>query len=379
MQGHSLFVALAVAAARADQSITPQLHELGASIDNEYLRFLDEDPLQSVHAPNRQAREVHSGHYVLVRPTPLPSPRLVVVSDDVCIKLLRLDTATCQSEAFARLFSGGDISQLIPGFGVSWATPYALSIYGQEVQPNGAGPNGNGYGDGRAISIAQVSFSRTEKLELQLKGGGRTPFCRNADGRAVLRSSTREFLASEAMAALGVPTTRALSLVASKSETVQRPWYRNASTDIAIGMHKPVKHGGDLMRSEATAITTRVATSFLRVGQIELYARRARKGDEIGRRQLEALARFTLNREYHDVDYAVAAADDDASPPPTLAQKLLKMAYAARKRFAFLGAEWLRVGYTQSNFNADNCLLGGVTVDYGPFGFLEKYTHPPPL
>ena len=100
----------------------------------------------------------------------------------------------------------------------------ALSIYGQPQVPPGSGPSGDGYGDGRAISIGEIINAAGERWEMQLKGAGRTPFARGGDGRAVLRSSLREFVASEAMHALGVPTTRALSLVASASESVRRPW-----------------------------------------------------------------------------------------------------------------------------------------------------------
>ena len=187
---------------------------------------------------------------------------------------------------------------------VQWTFPFArpgqlrcATIYGQEIIPNGAGPQGYGYGDGRAISIGEIALGTNEnalgtahtgpqpsvRYELQLKGAGRTPFCRHADGRAVLRSSAREFVASEAMAALGVPTTRALSLIVSSTERVTRPWYRNASSAIAIGAHRPDREsGGDITRRERTAITTRMAASFLRVGQFELYGRRARGGDQVG-------------------------------------------------------------------------------------------------
>ena len=125
------------------------------------------------------------------------------------------------------------------------------------MQPNGAGRRGYGYGDGRAISIGEVLTDGGARWELQLKGSGRTPFCRDGDGRAVLRSSAREFLASEV-------------LVASARQKVSRPWYTNASAAIAIGAHKGDKHGGDIMREERVAITMRVARSFLRVGQFEL-------------------------------------------------------------------------------------------------------------
>lgn len=281
---------------------------LGALVDNEFLRSLEIDPLSEVNAPNRAAREVQSGHFVLVEPTPLPDPVLVVTSEDVC-SLLRLNaTSGCGSPSFLKLFSGGSIAHEVPGFSTSWATPYALSIYGQEVMPNGAGAHSDGYGDGRAISIGEVALplddtsrddgsesrvptqaplsydtaagaDRVLRFELQLKGGGRTPFCRGADGRAVLRSSAREFIASEAMAALGVPTTRALSLITSRTERVQRPWYRNASSAIAIGAHTPQRHGGDVTRAELCAITTRVARSFLRVGSFEVRGATARSHD----------------------------------------------------------------------------------------------------
>eukprot|EP00966_Prymnesium_polylepis_P105565 2445176-Prymnesium_polylepis.1 len=290
-----LAAALAACAYGVDYAspVPDSLESLGQHVDNSYLRELQPDPEMELHAPNTLQREVSSGHYVLVAPTPLPLPYVVACSADVAA-LLSLDPQDCTSRHFARLFSG-DIS-VVPAFSSSWATPYALSIYGGEVQPNGAGPRGYGYGDGRAVSIGEVYTDGGERWELQLKGGGKTPFCRGSDGRAVLRSSTREFLASEAMAALGVPTTRALSLVASARERVNRPWYANQSAAIALGAQAGDKHGGDIMRAEPVAITTRVARSFLRVGQFELYGRRARRGEKRGREELEQLARHALRR-----------------------------------------------------------------------------------
>ena len=146
------------------------------------------------------------------------------------------------------------------------------------------------------------------------------------------------------------------------------------------------------MRSERVAITTRVARSFLRTGQVlspyllispqvsilpwpspthsflhtrqfELYGRRARRREADGLRQLEKLARHALRREYPQ--------EAEADPAAPLQPQLLAMARAASRRFAFLAAEWVRVGYTQSNFNADNNLIGGATLDYGPFGFVS--------
>ena len=124
---------------------------------------------------------------------------------------------------------------------------------------------GDGYGDGRAISVFEGLFNG-KRMEMQLKGGGPTPYCRGADGRAVLRSSVREFLAQELMHALGIPTSRSLTLYVSGTEIVRRPWYTKGSK-----YFEP-----DIMVDNHAAITTRVAPSFLRVGQLELFARRVR-------------------------------------------------------------------------------------------------------
>ena len=190
------------------------LTDLVASADLSLLRELRPDPQQQTYAPNMSPREVTGGHFVLVRPTPLPDPVLVTFSESMAGEL-NLSAEACRSEPFLRAFSGGDVE----GFRQSWATPYSISIYGHETVPDRSGPKGDGYGDGRAISILEV-LVKEQRWELQLKGSGKTPFSRSGDGRAVLRSSVREFLASECMWALGVPTTRALSLVVSRRERV---------------------------------------------------------------------------------------------------------------------------------------------------------------
>lgn len=202
-------------------------------------------------------RPVSSGHFVPVPPRPLPSPQLVIYSPEMS-EALGLAQSQCRSDEFVRFFSGEVAA--VPG-SESWATPYALSIYGAFRQ-NQQCPfrNGRGYGDGRAISIQEVVAPSGQRWELQLKGAGTTPFCRGGDGRAVLRSSIREFLASEAMEHLGVATTRALSLVVSETESARRP--RPEEDEI-----------GTL--TESCAITCRVAPSFLRVGHFELFGRRA--------------------------------------------------------------------------------------------------------
>merc|ERR1719507_1660219 len=133
----------------------------------------------------------------------------------------------CASKQFVEFFAG--YQEHGAGSLKSWCTPYALCIMGRPMYHNCPFGNGNGYGDGRAASIGEVVVNG-KRWEMQLKGAGPTPFCRGADGRAVLRSSIREFLASEAMHNLGVSTTRALSLVLSGEETTQRPWYSPGST-----------------------------------------------------------------------------------------------------------------------------------------------------
>jgi len=340
---------------------------LGLRVNSSWTSSLTADPEQKRHAPNKRAREVASGHYVLVRPTPLPDPYLVSYSREVA-DLLGLHEEECRKLHFTKLFSG-DVAQ-VSAFESSWATPYALSIYGQEQLPNGAGPHGNGYGDGRAISIGEV-VTETGRWELQLKGSGTTPFCRGADGRAVLRSSIREFLVSEAMHHLGVPTTRALSLTASASEHVSRPWYTKHDSSSATTLNEgdgpddapTMKHGGDVMKEEQCAMTARVSPSFIRVGHFELFGRRARSGDVVGRKQLEQLSRHALSREY----------TNHVDNRQSFQEQLLSMLTEAAERFASLAAHWIRVGYVQSNFNADNCLISGRTMDYGPFGFVERY------
>lgn len=330
------------------------------------LRNLTPDPEQARHAPNKTARQVRSGHYVEVRPTSLPAPRYVIHSQ-AFFQALGLADEVASDPAFMQFFTGDmdsgvqaanadSLSSTLRPKG--WATGYALSIYGQEMVNNCPFRTGNGYGDGRAISVLEVLLADGQHWEFQLKGGGTTPYCRGGDGRAVLRSSIREFLASEAMAAMGVPSARALCLFVSGSETVTRPWYSpGAKTE------EP-----DRMVDEPAAITTRVAPSFLRIGQVELFGRRARhNAHPRALAELEAIFLHALDREYPDLAAALRA------PEVTLADKVVAMAREFGVRLSHLVAHWIRVGYCQGNFNSDNCALGGRTLDYGPFGFMEAY------
>jgi uncharacterized protein YdiU (UPF0061 family) len=189
---------------------------------------------------------------------------------------------------------------------------------------------------------------------MQLKGGGRTPYCRGADGRAVLRSSVREFLAQEHMHALGVPTSRSLSLYVSKTEKVKRPWYSE-------GSHS---RDPDMLMLDAVAVSTRVAPSFIRVGQLELFGRRARKKEHPKAiEELEKIVLHLIDREYGDV----------IDQKLTTAEKVVLLAREFRNRLTSLVANSIRVGYCQGNFNSDNCAAGGFTLDYGPFGFCDVF------
>ena len=311
------------------------------------------DPDAKANGVDHAPRQVFTGHFVPVNPTPIQDSEYVAHSQTFFHELGFADSMA-HSADFMRMFSG-DLSRVPePMRKIGWATGYALSIFGTEYTQQCPFQTGNGYGDGRAVSVLEVVING-QRWEMQLKGGGRTPYCRGADGRAVLRSSIREFLAQESMHALGVPTSRSLSLYVSKSDKVQRPWYSEGSRAM-----EP-----DRLISEAVAISTRVAPSFIRVGQLELFGRRARKQEHPqALQELEKIVLHLIDREYGDViDKHLGTAE-----------KVLLLARAFRSRLTALVANWIRVGYCQGNFNSDNCAVGGFTLDYGPFGFCDVFS-----
>ena len=328
------------------------LSELAPLANYSLMETLNCDPDASQNGVDHAPRQVFSGHYVPVNPTPLKDPEYVAHSQTFFSELGFSDDMA-QSTDFVRMFSG-DTSELpAPMRKTGWATGYALSIYGTEYIQQCPFHTGNGYGDGRAISVLEAVING-KRWEMQLKGGGQTPYCRGADGRAVLRSSIREFLAQEHMYALGVPTSRSLSLYVSKTDAVQRPWYSPGS----------LAQNPDRYIYEPTAISTRVAPSFLRVGQLELFARRARVNQHpTAMQELEKIVLHAIDREYADV------IDTQLSPP----EKVLLLAREFQGRLASLVANWIRVGFCQGNFNSDNCAVGGFTLDYGPFGFCDMF------
>ena len=340
---------------------------------------------------NRSKRPVFNGHFVLVKPTGIAEPELILLSTDVAENLLHLTPAQVAGDEFLQWVSGNT------NLAESWATPYALSIMGTRYTNNCPYGTGNGYGDGRAISIGEF-----EGHELQLKGGGTTPFHRGADGRAVLRSSIREFLASEAMHYLGVKTTRALSLVVSGKDTVARPWYTpdailsfpdmddprlaqyslEQRKNIVKQLRSTQKADPNIMIQEKCAITCRVASSFTRIGHIDLFARRAeRKSMETANdtdarfntetnewKELTEIIWHACQREFPKEAYDPFIESKDLAGA---ADKLLEL---SAENIATMVSKWLSVGFAQGNFNADNCLVGGKTMDYGPFGFMEEYS-----
>ncbi|MCP9775107.1 YdiU family protein [Cyanobium sp. WAJ14-Wanaka] len=316
------------------------------------LDALQVDPQASGDGLDHRPRQVFSGHYVPVTPKPLPQPRYIAHSPSL-FNELGLADQLAHDRAFRLLFSGDISVATEPMRPFGWATGYALSIYGTEYIQQCPFGTGNGYGDGRAISIFEGLFNG-KRWELQLKGGGPTPYCRGADGRAVLRSSVREFLAQELVHALGVPTSRSLTLYASGSETVRRPWYSPNSSSF----------DPDILVDNPAAITTRVAPSFLRVGQLELFARRVRsKAHPAALGELRMIVAHLIERNYRP----------EIDPNLDFTDQVLELAGLFRARLTSLVAHWLRVGYCQGNFNSDNCAAGGYTLDYGPFGFCELF------
>ena len=271
----------------------------------------------------RKPRAVEGALYSRVDPEAVAHPELLAWSADMAQRLGITDDDV-ESELFAQVFAG---NRLLPGM-----QPFA-SNYGGHQFGNWAGQ----LGDGRAISLGEVVGADGARWELQLKGAGRTPYSRGADGRAVLRSSLREFLCSEAMHYLGVPTTRALSLVAT-GEGVLRDMFYDGHPELEPG-----------------AIVCRVAPSFIRFGHFELPASR----DDLPLlRQLQdvVIRRAIPHIQHADTQDRYGAWFRDVA-----------------ERTALLMAEWMRVGFVHGVMNTDNLSILGLTIDYGPYGWLEDY------
>lgn len=285
--------------------------------DNRFVSALPGDPVL-VNRP----RQVFGACYTRVLPTPMPAPRLLGWSDSLAAELGLL-RPLAPDDASVEILTG---SRVLPGM-----APYAAR-YGGHQFGHWAGQ----LGDGRAITLGELRGGEGQAWELQLKGAGLTPYSRTADGRAVLRSSVREFLCSEAMHHLGVPTTRALSLTAT-GETVIR--------DMFYDGHPEAEQG---------AVVCRVAPSFVRFGNFEILA--ANGEEELLRR----LADYVIDRHF------------PALGPPAADRHARWFAEVCRRTGVLL-AHWMRVGFVHGVMNTDNMSILGLTIDYGPYGWLEGY------
>lgn len=281
------------------------------------MNLLAEDSLTATHSGLRWTegfRGLGPAFFTALQPTPLPAPYWVGRSDDVA-KQLGLDAEWLASDEALNVFTG---NALLPGM-----APLA-SVYSGHQFGVWAGQ----LGDGRAILLGETDHG----LEVQLKGAGRTPYSRGGDGRAVLRSSIREFLCSEAMRGLGIPTTRALAVTGS-DQRVRRE------------------------EIETAAVVTRVAPSFIRFGHFEHFA----ANDRID--ELRQLADYVIDRYYPDC---------------RATERFGGNAYAAfleavSERTAALLAQWQAVGFCHGVMNTDNMSILGLTIDYGPFQFLDGF------
>lgn len=300
--------------------------------DNRFTNQLPGDP-----SSENVSRQVLNACWSAVSPTPVSNPKMLAYSKEVANQLAFTD-AFMQSPLMALVLAG---NVLLDGM-VTYATCYGGHQFG-----HWAGQ----LGDGRAIYLGELINPQGQRFELQLKGAGKTPYSRNADGRAVLRSSIREFLCSEAMHHLGIPTTRALSLVAT-GETVIRDMFYDGH---------PVAEPG--------AIVCRVAPSFTRFGHFEIFYSR---GDI---KLLKQLILFTIQRDFPELLPAPATGQADVSQSGvSLDTPLLQQWFAqVCERTAVMIAHWIRVGYVHGVMNTDNMSILGLTIDYGPYGWVDDF------
>ena len=287
--------------------------------DNAFTQAMPGDP-----QTGSQQRQIRHALYSRVNPTPVAGPYLMHYSAEVAAQL-GLTPQMCQSDDFLQVFAG---NQVLPGM-----DPHA-TCYGGHQFGNWAGQ----LGDGRAINLGEVNVADGHRM-LQLKGAGPTPYSRTADGLAVLRSSLREYVCSEAMHHLGVPTTRALSLIGT-GEQVMR--------DMLYDGHPALEPG---------AVVCRVSSSFVRFGHFQMLT---------ARQETELLANFTdfvIQREF------AAIAADHRDPK----ERYLAFFAEVCQRTAALMVHWMRVGFVHGVMNTDNLSILGETIDYGPYGWLEGF------
>ena len=287
------------------------------TFDNRFTRELPADP-----ETGNARRQVTRACYSRVQPAQVAQPRLIAYAWEVAEEL-GLSRTFCESDDFPHIFSGNRV--------LDDMDPYAM-CYGGHQFGNWAGQ----LGDGRAINLGELIGPTGKRWVVQLKGAGLTPYSRSADGLAVLRSSIREFLCSEAMHHLGVPTTRALSLVSTGEHVVRDMFYD--------GNPKP----------EPGAVVCRVAPSFVRFGNFQIFAARG----EVD--VLQQLLDYTIRTDFPHLG------------EPSRATYLAWFEEVCRTT-ARMVVHWLRVGFVHGVMNTDNMSILGLTIDYGPYGWLEDY------
>lgn len=268
-------------------------------------------------------RNVKKSVFSFVTPTPLSKPRLVAYSDDALQNILNMDVEITKTEEFAEFVAGNKVLES--------SNPMAHRYGGHQF----------GYwamqlGDGRAILLGEYINSDGERWELQLKGAGKTPYSRDGDGRAVLRSSIREFLASEAMYYLGVPTSRAGAIVVSEDRVVR---------DLLYDGHP---------KMEKTAVVLRLAPTWFRFGSFEILT----KSQEVD--LLRDLFDFIVKEHFPNISVNSET-------------KVLEFLSQVARLTTDLVVLWQAFGFTHGVLNTDNMSVLGITIDYGPFGFMNAY------
>ncbi|KAI3688234.1 hypothetical protein L1987_81945 [Smallanthus sonchifolius] len=308
--------------------------------DHSFVRELPGDPLTDVIP-----RQVFHACYSKVSSSvQVKNPQLVAWSESVA-QILDLDSKEFERPDFTLIFSG---ASALAG-GLSYAQCYGGHQFGRWAGQ---------LGDGRAITVGEVVNSKSQRWELQLKGAGKTPYSRFADGLAVLRSSIREFLCSEAMYSLGIPTTRALSLVTT-GEYVRRDMFYDGNP-----------------KDEPGAVVCRVAQSFLRFGSFQIHASRGEEDLEI----VKTLADYTIKHHFPHIEsinksesLSFSTGQENDSAVDLTSNIYTAWAVEVAERTASLIASWQGVGFTHGVMNTDNMSVLGLTIDYGPFGFLDAF------
>ena len=288
------------------------------TIENDFVDSLPADPIRENYL-----REVQGALYSFVEPSRAGQPALLAYSEELAEEL-GLTTSDCESDEFLQVFSG---NSMIEGM-----KPFAM-CYGGHQFGNWAGQ----LGDGRAITLGEIRTQNGSRLALQLKGAGRTPYSRSADGLAVLRSSLREFVCSEAMHHLGIPTTRALSLIGTGDAVIR---------DVLYDGHPAPEPG---------AVVCRVSPTFVRFGNFEIC---------IAQRDVKLLKQLTD----HTISSVYPTLAKQAEP-----QKYVEFFEEVVDRTVDMVVHWMRVGFVHGVMNTDNMSILGLTIDYGPYGWLESY------